>query len=146
MFTYLFTAHTFCSFQSPRKGSVTSCVERQLFNIRQERIKGLLLYTSLRSKRFQTSYCAKVRAEAKKRLKGEGEGFVRSPPPPPLLFFFFSLLSRLSRRTPRGNACYAGYLYTNISSLYSKRFPCFRLVPELKKTEERDFRFWPREK
>ena len=30
--------------------------------------------TSLRSKRFQSSYCAKVRAEAKKRLKGEGEG------------------------------------------------------------------------
>ena len=29
---------------------------------------------SLRSKRFQSSYCAKVRAEAKKRLKGEGEG------------------------------------------------------------------------
>ena len=30
------------------------------------------LVTSLRSKRFQSSYCAKVRAEAKKRLKGEG--------------------------------------------------------------------------
>ena len=29
---------------------------------------------SLRSKRFQSSYCAKVRAEAKKRLKEEGEG------------------------------------------------------------------------
>ena len=29
---------------------------------------------SLRSKRFQSSYCAKVRAEAKKWLKGEGEG------------------------------------------------------------------------
>ena len=29
---------------------------------------------SLRSKRFQSSYCAKVRAEAKKKLKGEGEG------------------------------------------------------------------------
>ena len=30
---------------------------------------------SLRSKRFQSSYCAKVTAEAKKkRLKGEGEG------------------------------------------------------------------------
>ena len=31
---------------------------------------------SLRSKRFQSSYCAKVRAEAKKRLKGEGESFM----------------------------------------------------------------------
>ena len=29
---------------------------------------------SLRSKRFQSSYCAKVREETKKRLKGEGEG------------------------------------------------------------------------
>ena len=29
---------------------------------------------SLRSKRFQSSYCAKVRAEAKKGLKEEGEG------------------------------------------------------------------------
>ena len=28
----------------------------------------------------------------------------------------------------------------------SKRFPCFRLVPELKETEEWDFRFWPLEK
>ena len=29
---------------------------------------------SLRSKRFQSSYCTKVREEAKKRLKGEGKG------------------------------------------------------------------------
>ena len=29
---------------------------------------------SLRSMRFQSSYCAKVRVGAKKRLKGEGEG------------------------------------------------------------------------
>ena len=50
------------------------------------------LCPSLRSKRFQSSYCAKVRAEAKKR------------------FCFFLLLSQLSRRTSRGNACYAGYL------------------------------------
>ena len=35
-------------------------------------------YISLRSKRFQSSYCAKVRAEAKK-----------SPPPPPVIHFFF---------------------------------------------------------
>ena len=46
---------------------------------------------SLRSKRFQSSYWAKVRAEAKKR------------------FMFFLLLSQLSRRTLRGNACHAGY-------------------------------------
>ena len=41
-----------------------------------------LLFFSLRSKRFQSSYCAKV--------------------------FFFFLLSQLSSRTSRGNACYAG--------------------------------------
>ena len=46
----------------------------------------------LLSKRFQSSYCAKVRAGAKKGV-----------------FFFFLLLSQLSRRTSRGNACYAGY-------------------------------------
>ena len=35
--------------------------------------------TSLRSKCFQSSYCAKVRAEAKKRWKGEGEGEEETP-------------------------------------------------------------------
>ena len=34
-------------------------------------------------------------------------GFLRSPPPLPSLIFFL-LLSQLSRRTSRGNACYAG--------------------------------------
>ena len=80
----------------------------------------------LRSKRFQSSYCAKVREEAKKRLKGEGEGrrgnacpqtprFWRAPldisrfPFPSPVINFFLLLSQLSRRTSRGNACYAGY-------------------------------------
>ena len=66
----------------------------------------LLKYTqffflcSLRSKRFQSSYCAKVRAGAKKR-------FV--PLPLPRYSFCFLLLSQLSRRTSRGNTCYAGY-------------------------------------
>ena len=44
--------------------------------------------SSLRSKRFQSSYCAKVRAEAKKR-------FLRSPPPLPSLIFFCSCPSFL---------------------------------------------------
>ena len=39
--------------------------------------------TSLRSKRFQSSYCANVRAEAKKKV------FLHSPPPPPSFIFFF---------------------------------------------------------
>lgn len=43
------------------------------------------------SKRFQPSYCAKVRAEAKK--KGS---FFPPPPPPPYIFL---LLSQLSKRT-----------------------------------------------
>ena len=60
----------------------------------------LLQYSSLRSKRFQSSFCANVRAEAKKR-------FLLSPPPPPS-FIFSLLLSQLSRRTSRGNVCYAG--------------------------------------
>ena len=56
---------------------------------------------SLRSKRFQSSYCAKVRAEAKKKkVEGGGGGekrFNLSPPPPPS--FLFLLSSQLSRRT-----------------------------------------------
>ena len=62
---------------------------------------------SLRSKRFQSSYCAKVRAEAKKRLKGEGEGRrgnLHSPPPSPSFFFFFcscpSFLDEPREETP----------------------------------------------
>ena len=43
----------------------------------------LFFLCSLRSKRFQSSYCAKVRAGAKK---------VRSPPPPPLFILFFALV------------------------------------------------------
>ena len=39
-----------------------------------ERNLSVLRMNSLRSKRFQSSYCAKVRAEAKIRLKEEGEG------------------------------------------------------------------------
>ena len=35
--------------------------------------------TSLRSKRFQPSYCAKVRAEAKKKVEGGGGGEKRNP-------------------------------------------------------------------
>ena len=51
--------------ESIRKGNVSE---------RQAQFKQKSLYISLRSKRFQSSYCAKVRAEAKKRLKGEEEG------------------------------------------------------------------------
>ena len=57
---------------------------------------------SLRSKRFQSSYCAKVRAEAKKKVEGGGGDL-----PLPRHSFFFALVP-VSRRTSRGNACYAG--------------------------------------
>ena len=46
--------------------------------------------TSLRSKRFQSSYCAKGRAGAKSKWKGEGEGEKEtfSPLPSPVIPFF----------------------------------------------------------
>ena len=52
---------------------------------------------SLGSKRFQSSYCAKVTAEAKKRLKGQGEGRRGSffPLPSPVIHFFCSCSSFL---------------------------------------------------
>ena len=81
-----------------------------LFEIHQHRRMKSYQAISLRSKRFQSSYCAKVRAEAKKSLKGEGrKGNLHSPPPPPSFIFFFLLLSQFSRWTSRGNACYASY-------------------------------------
>ena len=42
--------------------------------VREAKVSANYGSCSLRSKRFQSSYCAKVRAGAKKRLKGEGEG------------------------------------------------------------------------
>ena len=62
--------------------------EREICEFEMEFKKSFWDLSSLRSKRFQSSYCAKVRAEAKK--------------------IFFLLLPQLSRRTSRGNACYAG--------------------------------------
>ena len=54
---------------------------------------------SLRSKRFQSSYSAKVRAGTKK-MEGGGGGEKRGGflPPPPLIPFFL-LSSQLSQRT-----------------------------------------------
>ena len=63
----------------------------------------------LRSKRFQSSYCAKVRAEAKKKSVSNrviARKLERTPFP---VIHFFLLSSQFSRRTSRGNACYAGY-------------------------------------
>ena len=65
------------------------------------RIKGFIVYfcaycqscstivscsvSSLRSKRFQSSYCAKVRVEAKKKVEGGGEKRKRLPANPTIL-------------------------------------------------------------
>ena len=66
----------------------------------------ILYIDSLRSKRFQSSYWAKVRARAKKGGRGRGRGeeetlarVLRSPPPPPPPSFLFLLSSQLSRQT-----------------------------------------------
>ena len=67
--------------------------ENRLFE-KSASITSTLAATSLRNKRFQSSYCAKVRAGAKK--KG----------------VLFPTLSTNSR----GNACYAGYLHKKVQT------------------------------
>ena len=55
---------------------------------------------------------ARTLERKQKKVEGGGGGekrFLRSPPPPPSFIFFAPVLSQLSRRTSRGNACYAGY-------------------------------------
>ena len=71
------------------------------------------LQTSLRIKRFQSSYCAQVRAGAKKKKVeggGGGESFPSFSPSPVIPFFV--LVPTFSTNS-RGNACYAGYLQTD---------------------------------
>ena len=68
------------------------------------------LQTSLRTKRFQSSYCAQVRAGAKKKGgRGRGRGVIPLPSP---VIPFFVLVPTFSTNS-RGNACYAGYLQTD---------------------------------
>ena len=61
----------------------------------QQGENGFKLSSSLRSKRFQSSYSAKVRAGAKKKMEGGGGVEKRKPHS----FRFFSLSSQLARRT-----------------------------------------------
>ena len=87
---------------------VLECKQIVLFPSRQSPLSSHHLYNvgSLRSKRFQSSYCAKVRAGAKKKkVEGGGGGeksFLLSPPPPPSFLFFFcsrpDVLDELARK------------------------------------------------
>ena len=100
---------------------VLECKQIVLFPSRQSPLSTHHLYNvgSLRSKRFQSSYCAKVRAGAKNKKVEEGGGgekrkrrgsFFPLPLPLPLPrhSFFFALVPTFSTNS-RGNACYAGY-------------------------------------
>ena len=65
----------------------------------QQGENGFKLSSSLRSKRFQSSYSAKVRAGAKKKM--EGGGGVEKRKPHSFRFFFHSrpnLLDELARK------------------------------------------------
>ena len=46
----------------------------------------------------------------RKLERKQKKGWSSFPFPSPVIHFFFLLLSQLSRRTSRGNACYAGYV------------------------------------
>ena len=85
----------------------------------------------------------KSQSGSKKKVEG-GEGgekrFLLSPPPPPS-FNFFLLLSLLSRRTSRGNACYAGQynckvlpwlrdFFISLSVCYGNRYNVSRCTKE----------------
>ena len=93
------------------------CKQIVLFPSRQSPLSTHHLYNvgSLRSKRFQSSYCAKVRARAKNKKVEEGGGGEKRkrrgsffPLPLPRHSFFFALVPTFSTNS-RGNACYAGY-------------------------------------
>ena len=66
----------------------------------------------------------KLERKQKKKVEGGGGGekrFLLSPPPPPPSLFFL-LLPQLSRRTSRGNACYAGYIFCPGAVFRQSRF------------------------
>ena len=58
-----------------------------------------MVMASLRNKRFQLNYCAKVGNSKKMKEGGVGgeKNFLFSPPPPPLYLFFASQLSKRNR-------------------------------------------------
>ena len=67
-------------------------------------------YLSIHSFSFYVACVASVSNRVIARKLEREQKKVRSPPPPPPpLFILFFALVQLSRRTSRGNACYAGY-------------------------------------
>ena len=54
-----------------RKGALSRCSDVPSPSLT---VKHTLVPTSLRGKRFQSSYCAKVRVEAEKKVEGGGGG------------------------------------------------------------------------
>ena len=71
-----------------------------------------------------------------------GQAVPSFPSPSPIIpFFFFSLFSQLSRRTSRGNACYAGYQNSPLPTplvLTPGPDPTVRAVPGLFSCTDQD--------
>ena len=70
-----------------KRGPKNIFLERVVFPVFEVYIIFFWNYCSLHSKRFQSSYCAKVRAGAKKKMEGRGGGEKRKrlPPNPTIL-------------------------------------------------------------
>ena len=77
-----------------RKSGCIAQAEKSI--LRQQETAAVRPFSSLRSKRFQSCYCAKVRA-----------AFPSFPSPSPVNHFFFALVPIFSTNS-RGNAFYAG--------------------------------------
>ena len=94
---------------------MTNCYEILLYGLHK------ITRCSLRSQRFQSSYCAKVRAEAKKRLKGEGEWF--------FFFFFRSCPSFLDEPREETHATQA-----TLGAIKLSRLPTTSFFPVISRT------------
>ena len=99
---------------------------------------------SLRSKRFQSSYCAKVRAEAKKRLKREGEERRGSP----VIHFFCSCPSFLAEPREETLATQASSLqstkgkYSRIGTCHPTKVPLHDCINQFPNQLTRINSFW----
>ena len=124
----------------------------------QGTVETVLILVSLRSKRFQSSYRAKVRAEAKKKVEGGGGGEKRKrlpanptilensgvcgqavpsfPSPSPVIHFFFALvpafLTNLARKRLLRRLD-TSLFDTNLSSEIGRNFVHMYLILRLNK-------------